>query len=174
MKKIVRITEGEINNIVKKVLKEDDNWNAGALAHGYGALGYEDAKNDMNDFAKKMKRNKGGKQVGTDFGGILDGLIALGFTYEEAYDFLKNSSMSKGGKLKEDIQYKSEYLEENIMVFFKEKESFINDLKKAKDSINYANEKSAYIKKTPDLYGFSKVAIYSLDRIIEAVEKYKG
>jgi hypothetical protein len=111
----VRITEGEINNIVKKVLKEDDNWNAGALAHGYGALGYDDAQNDMNAFANKMKRNKGGKQVGTDFGGILDGLIALGFTYEEAFDFLKNSSMSKGGKLKEDIQYKSEILYKLLM-----------------------------------------------------------
>ena len=77
MKKIVRITESEINNIVKKVLKEDGNWNAGALAHGYGALGYDDARDDMDDFAKKMLSKDIGPKT-EDLDGIVKILIDKG------------------------------------------------------------------------------------------------
>ena len=97
MKKIVRITESEINNIVKKVLKEDDNWNAGALAHGYGALGYDDAQKGMDIFADKIKSSKDTKEeVSSEDVELSNNFVSDDADYDKVLDML--TKIEKGYK----------------------------------------------------------------------------
>jgi hypothetical protein len=65
MKKIVRITESEINNIVKKVLKEDDNWFSNVLAQGPGTPGYDEVINKLNDLeiGKTLSKDMGKEDI---------------------------------------------------------------------------------------------------------------
>ena len=76
MKKIVRITESEINNIVSKVIKES-NW----FGHP-GTPEYNQRQKELDSFAAKKKYdNKEGKDIGPkteDLDGIVKILIDKG------------------------------------------------------------------------------------------------
>ncbi len=64
-------------------------------------------------------------------------------------------------------------VKENYMVFLKEKENFIEDLKKFKNNIEFTVNRSQYLKDVKGLDKLSNEAMTTLDKMITLVERVK-
>ena len=85
MKKIVRITESEINNIVKRVLNENISQEEFEL---YQKLRKDDYKQKKLKQAEKFSKEE---EVGIhQFGEILNTLLGMGFPLGEATEILRD------------------------------------------------------------------------------------
>ena len=66
----------------------------------------------------------------------------------------------------------SDPINEDLMVFFTEKESHIRNLTTYKEEIEYQVKRSQFIKKTPKFKELSKKAVDAIDALIKATNDY--
>tara|TARA_B100001094_G_C17804398_1_gene610695 strand:+ start:306 stop:689 length:384 start_codon:yes stop_codon:yes gene_type:complete len=91
MKKIVRITESEITNIVSKVIKES-NW----FDHP-GTREYEEKQEEMDIFAREIKKSKDTKEeVSSEDVELSNNFVSDDADYDKVLDML--TKIEKGYK----------------------------------------------------------------------------